>query len=92
MNLHTYNQTKIMNADQSLALNFDYGNKHYEGEAVPAAAKQCTSTNPAFDIFLYNEYNGTIVKTGDHWISDNHFDSGLIAAIGSVLITLLITM
>ena len=87
--LRMYNQTKTMNANQSFALNFDYENKHYEGEAVPAAAKQCTLTNPAFDIFIDNEYNGTIVKTDDRWTSDNHFDSGLITAIGSVLITLL---
>ncbi|HEY2725892.1 MAG TPA: hypothetical protein VGI61_01860, partial [Parafilimonas sp.] len=71
-----------MNINQSLALNFDYENKHYEGEAVPASSEQSLSKNPAFDIFINNEYNGTIVKTDDHWISDNHFDSGLIAAIG----------
>jgi hypothetical protein len=85
-----YNQTKIMNADQSLALNFDYNNKHYNGEAVPAAAKQCTSTNPAFDIFINDEYNGTIVKTDDRWTSDNHFDSNLVAVIGSVIIAFLV--
>ena len=79
-----------MNTNQSLALNFDYENKHYEGEAIPASSK--TSTTPAFDIYLDNEYNGTIVKTNNRWLSDNHFDNGLIAAIGSIIITLLMTM
>ena len=81
-----------MNPKQNIELNFDYQDKHYEGEAVPASSKQTSSSYPAFDIFLDNEYNGTIVKTDDHWTSDNHFDRGLIAAIGSIIITLLMTM
>ena len=85
-----YNQTKMMNTDQSLALNFDYENKHYQGEAIPASSEKSSLANPAFDIFLDDEYSGTIVKTDNRWISDNHFDSGLITAIGSVLIAFLI--
>ena len=81
-----------MNADQSLALNFDFENKHYEGEAVPASSKQTSSTNPAFDIFLDDEYNGTIVRTDGHWTSDNHIDSGLIAVVGSIIFAFLVTM
>ncbi len=81
-----------MNNNQSLALNFDYENKHYEGEAVPASFKQDASSNPAFDIFLDNEYNGTIVRSNGRWASDNHIDSGLITVIGSIIITLLVTM
>lgn len=81
-----------MKSKSSIELNFDYGNKHYKGEAIPASAEQSSSTCPAFDIFLDNEYNGTIVKTNGHWTSDNHIDSGLIAAIGSIIITLLMTM
>jgi hypothetical protein len=81
-----------MNSKKNIELNFDYQNKHYKGEAVPASSKQASSAYPAFDIFLDDEYNGTIIKTDDHWTSDNHFDSGLIATIGSIIITLLMTM
>jgi len=70
-------------------LNFNYQNKHYNGEAIGAYAKQ-NNDMPAFDIFLDDEYNGTIVKTNGRWISDNHFDSDLIAVIGSIIITLLV--
>ncbi len=80
-----------MNTTESIKLNFDYQNRHYYGEAVPAYAKQSNET-PAFDIYLDNEYNGTIVKTKDKWTSDNHFDSGLIAVIGAIIITLLMSM
>jgi hypothetical protein len=80
-----------MNATKSIELNFDYQNKHYHGEAVPAYAKQNNET-PAFDIYLDDEYNGTIVKTKDRWISDNHFDNGLIAVIGGIIIALFLSM
>lgn len=79
-----------MDTNQGLALNFDYGNKHYQGEAIPASSEKNSTANPAFDIFLDDEYNGTIVETDGHWTSDNHIDSGLIAAIGSVLIAVLV--
>lgn len=87
-----YNQTETMNFNESLSLNFDYENKHYEGEAIPASSKKSTLANPAFDIFLDNEYNGTIVQTDDRWTSDNHFDHGLIAVIGSTIITCLMAV
>ena len=67
---------------KSIPLNFYYQDKHYQGEAITSSSKQSTATFPAFDIFLNDEYNGTIVKAKDQWASDNHFDSGLIAAIG----------
>lgn len=72
-----------MNSIQCIHLNFDYMDKHYEGEAIHASSKH--NSLPAFDIFFDNEYNGTIVKTANHWSSDNHFDSGLISVIGSIL-------
>jgi len=71
----------------TIKLNFNYQNKQYNGEAISAYAKQNNDV-PAFDIFLDDEYNGTIVKTSGRWISDNHFDSDLIAFIGSIIITL----
>ena len=81
-----------MNTHEIIALNFDYANKHYEGEAIPASSENASTTCPAFDIFIDDEYTGTIVKTGNNWRSDNHFDTGLIACIGSVLITLLMSL
>jgi hypothetical protein len=51
-------------------------------KAISANAKQ-NNDMPAFDIFLDDEYNGTIVKTSGRWISDNHFDSELIAIIAA---------
>jgi len=80
-----------MNSSEVIPLKFDYKDEHYEGEAVHASSKSASSC-PAFDIFIDDEYTGTIVKSNNNWISDNHLDSGLIAAIGSVLITLLMTM
>jgi len=80
-----------MNSAEIIPLKFDYKDEHYEGEAVPASPENASSC-PAFDIFIDDEYTGTIVKSNDSWRSDNHFDSGLIAAIGSVIITLLMTM
>lgn len=74
-----------------IELNFNYQNKQYNGEAVAAYAKQNNDT-PAFDIFLDDEYNGTIVKTNGRWISDNHFDNELISVIGSIIITLIVTI
>lgn len=80
-----------MNLNQTIPLTFNYRDKHYEGEAIHASSESASSC-PAFDIFIDNEYTGTIVKSNNKWRSDNHFDSGLIAAIGSVIITLLMTM
>jgi hypothetical protein len=65
-----------MNTGLTFALSFKFENKHYEGEAVSASSVRSFSANPAFDIFLHNEYEGTITKTGNHWTSDNHFDKG----------------
>ncbi len=73
----------------TIPLNFQYQDKHYQGEAITSSSKQNSAVFPAFDIFLDNEYNGTIVKAKDHWTSDNHFDSGLLAAIGSILVLLI---
>lgn len=82
-----------MNAirNRIIKLNFDYQNRHYNGEAIAAYARQNNDT-PAFDIFLDDEYSGTIVKTKDRWISDNHFDADLIAIIGSIIIALLVAL
>lgn len=81
-----------MNAisNKIIKLNFNYQNKRYKGEAI-AAFTRLNNDTPAFDIFLDNEYTGTIVKTNDRWISDNHFDNELITIIGNRLIRLRIT-
>ena len=72
---------------QSIKLEFDYQNKHYKLEAIPASPKRFNASFPAFDIFLDNEYNGTIVKINNGWKSDNHFDNDLVSTIGILLIT-----
>ena len=77
--------------NQSIPLNFEYADRHYKGEAIQASSES-TSSCPAFDVFLEDEYTGTVIKTNNTWRSDNHLDSGLLAAIGSVIITLLMTM
>ena len=81
-----------MKSKQGIRLSFEYGNEHYEGEAIPSLPKQEKSSFPAFDIFFNDEFTGKIVRVSDEWTTDNHFDKGLIAAIGGILITLFITM
>jgi len=74
---------------KSIPLDFQYQNKQYHGEAIPSSSKQSTAIFPAFDIFLDNEYNGTIVKSQNQWASDNHFDSGLVTFIGGLLLIII---
>ena len=73
-----------MSSRQSIALSFDYADKHYEGEAFPTTPECDDST--AYDVYLLDEFTGTIIKTNNTWRSDSHLDSGLLAAIGSVIL------
>lgn len=62
---------------QIVWLEFDYMNKHYEGEAIPVLANFDNSTVPAFEIYLHNEYNGTVVQQDNNWSLYNFFEEGL---------------
>lgn len=75
-----------MNLTQTVWLDFDYMNEHYEGEAIPAYSISNNSVLPAFDIYFNNEYNGTLVKTESNWISNNQIDKGLARIIGNKLL------
>jgi hypothetical protein len=79
-----------MDSKQSIALSFDYDDKHYEGEAYPSTPEGADCT--AYDVYLGNEFTGTIIKTNNAWKSDSHLESGLLAAIGSVIIAMLVTL
>ena len=51
-----------MNLKQIVWLDFDYKNKHYQGEAIAAVSTSNNCLLPAFEIYFDNEYNGTIAK------------------------------
>lgn len=72
-----------MNLNQTVWLDFDYRNKHYEGEAIPCLTIEDGSRLPGFDIYFNNEYNGTILKNDIYWISD--IDNGMVKIISCKL-------
>ncbi len=76
-----------MSPKQVVWLDFDYKNKHYEGEAIAASATN--SLPPAFDIYFDNEYNGTISKQQDCWIVDNYLEEGIAKIISRKLFSFL---
>jgi hypothetical protein len=80
-----------MQSKERIALSFDYANKHFEGEAFPASTPDSDAC-PAFDVYLQNEFTGTVIKTDTAWKSDSHLDRGLLAAIGSVLLTVMVVV
>ena len=63
-----------MNLNQIVWLDFDYMNKHYEGEAIPSSSVLNNSHVPAFDVYFNNEYSGTMFVSDNNWISDCHLD------------------
>ncbi|MBS1746981.1 MAG: hypothetical protein JST21_12490 [Bacteroidetes bacterium] len=79
-----------MNLNQSIPLCFDYEEKHYEGEAYPSTPECADCT--AYDVYLQDEFAGTIIKTNSKWLSDSHLDRGLLATIGGVIIAMLVTI
>ncbi|MEO8711310.1 MAG: hypothetical protein ABI405_04255 [Parafilimonas sp.] len=74
-----------MNLNQIVWLDFDYKNKHYECEAIPSLAVVNSSQPPAFDIYFNNEYNGTILKDDNEWVSD--IDNALVKIISCKLLS-----
>ncbi len=70
-----------MNLNQIVWLDFDYLNKHYEAEAIPAYKASNNTFVPAFEIYFDNEYSGTIVKDSNHWALNNYIDSDLLKVI-----------
>lgn len=76
--------------NQIVWLDFDYMNKHYEAEAIPAF----TTNNafvPAFDIYFNNEYSGTIIKDSNHWVLNNYMDGDMLKIIRNKLFPFLKT-
>jgi len=78
-----------MNLNQIVWLDFDYKNKHYEGEAIAAFSTSNNCKLPAFEIYFDNEYNGTICKQQGDWIPDNYIEEGLAKIISSKLFSFL---
>ena len=75
-----------MSLNQIVWLDFEYMNKHYEAEAIPAFTTSSNSAFvPAFDIYFDNEYRGTIVKDSNHWAANNYMDSDLLKIIRNKL-------
>jgi hypothetical protein len=75
-----------MNLNQIVWLDFDYMNKHYEGEAIPALT-QTNSMLPAFDIYFNNEYSGTLLKNENQWTANSYIENGMVKIIGNKLLS-----
>jgi len=76
-----------MSLNQIVWLDFEYMNKHYEAEAIPAfTASSNSAFVPAFDIYFDNEYSGTIVKDSNHWVLNNYVDNELLKLIRNKLL------
>lgn len=74
-----------MNLNQIVWLDFEYMNKHYEAEAIPAFRSPNNALVPAFDIYFDNEYSGTIIKDSNHWVLNNYMDNDLLKIIRNKL-------
>ena len=53
-----------MNLNQIIWLDFEYMNKRYEGEAIPASYILNNCRVPAFDVYFNNEFGATIFEFG----------------------------
>lgn len=74
-----------MSANQIVWLDFDYMNKHYEGEAIPALINENDTFAPAFDIYFNNEYSGTIIKDNNYWSLNSYIDTDMLKIIRNKL-------
>ncbi len=70
-----------MSLKQIVWLDFDYMNKHYEAEAIPALTNYNDSVSPAYDIYFNNEYSGTIIKDNNFWTLNSYMDNELLKII-----------
>lgn len=70
---------------QIVWLEFDYLNQHYIGEAIPVLTVSDNLQVPAFEIYLDNEYNGSVVKENNNWSLCNFVEEGLAKIISSKL-------
>ena len=78
-----------MKLNQIVWLDFDYLNKHYEGEAIPCELTSDDLQSPAFDIYFDNEYNGTLLKNNNFWNAEKYLDNAMIKIIGNKLMPFL---
>ena len=74
-----------MSAHQIVWLDFDYMNKHYEAEAIPALTNHNNTLSAAFDIYFNNEYSGTIIKDNIYWSLNSYIDNDLLKIIRTKL-------
>ena len=74
-----------MNLNQTVWLDFDYMNKHYEAEAIPALTNHNNVLSAAFDIYFNNEYSGTIIKENNYWSLNSYIDNDLLKIIRNKL-------
>jgi hypothetical protein len=74
-----------MSLSQIVWLDFDYMNKHFEGEAIPVLISSNNSLSPAFEVYFNNEYNVTIVNDNNNWSAGNYTDQNLLKIIFSKL-------
>jgi|KBSMisStaDraftv2_1062788.scaffolds.fasta_scaffold1808083_1 hypothetical protein len=78
-----------MNLNQIVWLDFDYKNKHYEGEAIATLSVKNNCTREVFEIYFNNEYSGALCKHQERWVPDMHLEEDLARIISSKLFTFL---
>lgn len=89
MSQYLKQKSNAMYLPQIVWLEFDYKNKHYEGEAIPVAIASKGALNPVFEIYFDNEYSGTAVQQNNTWALNNFFEEGLAKIVGMKLISFL---
>lgn len=78
-----------MSLHQIVWLDFDYMNKHYEGEAIPALTNYENELSPAFEIYFDNEYSATIIKDNNYWTLNSYIDNDVLKIIRKKLVPFL---
>ena len=70
-----------MNLNQIIWLDFEYMNKHYEGEAIPASYILNNCRVPAFDVYFNNEFGATIFINDDNQVSECYLHHDILKII-----------
>jgi hypothetical protein len=70
-----------MNLNQVIWLDFEYMNKHYEAEAIPASYTVNNCRVPAFDVYFNHEFGATIFIDDDNKVSESYLHDDILRII-----------
>jgi hypothetical protein len=70
-----------MNLNQIIWLEFEYLNKRYEAEAIPASYILNNCRVPAFDVYFDNEFGATIFINDDNQVSECYLHHDILKII-----------